>query len=207
MEIIRIPLGVYGANCYIIYSEATKEGVIVDPGGFDDEVVNFIKARDIKINGILLTHGHGDHIGGAKEFKELFNVDIFAHKEEKDILFEPDKNLSSTMTFGPISLEADVFLEDGDLLRYKDLEIEVIHTPGHSPGGVCFKVSNDIITGDSLFLGSIGRTDLYGGDHLTLLDSINEKLMVFNDDIRIHPGHGQASSIGYERKNNPFLRR
>lgn len=205
MRIIRIPAGVYAANCYIIYSKTTKNGIVIDPGGDVDGIVGFIKREDLEVKDIILTHGHGDHIGGVIDLKKALNADVMIHKEDAELLVDGNKNLSATMPMGSIEIEPDKLLEHGDIIEFGDLQAEIIHTPGHTKGCMCIKVGDNIITGDTLFAGSIGRTDLPGGDHETIIRSIKEKLMIYPDDVEVFPGHGGSSTIGREKATNPFL--
>lgn len=206
MKIMRIPAGVYAANCYIVYSENTKDGIIVDPGGDVDDLMGFIERNNLKIKNIILTHGHGDHIGGVIGLKKALNADIMIHKDDQELLIDGNKNLSSTMSIGTVALKADKLLNDGDIIEFGDLKAEVIHTPGHTKGGIALKINNSIITGDTLFAGSIGRTDLIGGSYETIIKSIKEKLMIYPDEVEVLPGHGGTSTIGRERLTNPFLK-
>ena len=205
MKIMRIPVGVYAANCYIVYSETTKDGIVVDPGGDVDDLLGFIERKGLKIKDIILTHGHGDHIGGVIGLKDALKANVMIHKDDHELLIDGDKNLSSTMPIGSVAIEADKLLDDGDTILFGDLEARVIHTPGHTKGGICLKINDSIITGDTLFAGSIGRTDLPGGDYETIIKSIKEKLMTYPDDVEVMPGHGGTSTIGRERVTNPFL--
>ena len=205
MKIMRIPAGVYAANCYIVYSETTKEGIIVDPGGDVEDILGFIERKGLKIDKIVLTHGHGDHLGGVIGMKKSLNADVMIHRDDHELLVDGDKNLSSTMPMGSVEIQADRLLEDGDIIEFGDLKAEVIHTPGHTKGGIALKIKDSIITGDTLFAGSIGRTDLPGGDYDTIIKSIKDRLMIFPDAVEVMPGHGGISTIGRERNTNPFL--
>ncbi|HZK33251.1 MAG TPA: MBL fold metallo-hydrolase [Tissierellaceae bacterium] len=205
MEIIRVTAGVYGVNCYIVYDN-TKEGIVVDPGGDADEILEIIKEKEINIKYIVLTHGHGDHIGGLVELKNTLKVPIMIHGEDRTMLADGSKNLSPTMAMGRVEVEPDILLKDGDIIKMGNQEILVIHTPGHTKGGIALKVQDNIITGDTLFTGSIGRTDLLGGDYSQLIESIKEKLFIYPDETKVYPGHGPSSTIGREKVANPFLK-
>lgn len=206
MKVIRMAAGIYAANCYIVYSEKTKDGIIVDPGGDSDEILDVINERDINIDYIILTHGHGDHIGGVISLINKLKVPLLIHEEDVDMISDANMNLSNIMPSGPVELKPDRLLKDGDIIKFGDLEAEIIHTPGHTKGGISIKVGDNIITGDTLFQGSIGRTDLIGGDYDTIISSIKEKLLIFPDHTIVWPGHGAESTVGSEKRNNPFLR-
>ncbi|NLC03701.1 MAG: MBL fold metallo-hydrolase [Tissierellia bacterium] len=198
--------GIYAANCYIVYSENTKDGIIVDPGGDSDEILDVINERDINIDYIILTHGHGDHIGGVISLINKLKVPLLIHEEDVDMISDANMNLSNIMPSGPVELKPDRLLKDGDIIKFGDLEAEIIHTPGHTKGGISIKIGDNLITGDTLFQGSIGRTDLIGGDYDTIISSIKEKLLIFPDYTIVWPGHGAESTVGSEKRNNPFLR-
>lgn len=201
-----MPAGIYAANCYIVYSETTKDGIVVDPGGDVDQILGIIEKNNIAVQYIILTHGHGDHIGGIVELKAALNVPILIHEGDMELLTDGNKNLSTTMAMGTVEIKPDSLVNDGDILKFGDLEALIIHTPGHTKGGISIKIKDNIITGDTLFAGSIGRTDLLGGDFNTIIKSIKEKLLIYPDDTIVFPGHGEESTIGNEKKHNPFLR-
>lgn len=206
MKIIRIPAGIYAANCYIIFDESTRDGIVVDPGGDVDDLLVSITENKVQVKHIILTHGHGDHIGGVIGLKKALGASVLIHELDKDMLIDGSKNLSTAMSMGSIEIEPDRLIEDGDIVKIGDLNIEVIHTPGHTLGGICLKIGNNLITGDTLFAGSIGRTDLLGGDYDTIIKSIKNKLMIYSDETIVYPGHGTSSTIGKERISNPFVR-
>lgn len=206
MKIERIPAGVYAANCYVIHSEVSRKGVIVDPGGSVEKICAYIEAQQIEPVYILLTHAHGDHIMGIPELKQFYSLRVGIHKEDLEMLADASVNLSNQMMGPDVGISPDFTFEDGDWIRAGDIGIEVLHTPGHSRGGTCFAVEQYLLTGDTLFAGSIGRTDLKGGDYDALIASIGAKLLTRADDMIVLPGHGPASTIGKERFGNPFLR-
>lgn len=206
MKLIRIQAGIYAVNCYIIYSEDTNEGIIVDPGGDVDDILDYVRENNLNIKYLVLTHGHADHIGGLKGLKEALGAIIAIHEDDVDMLKDADKNLSSVMAMGKVELEPDILLREGDILEFGNEKAKVIHTPGHTRGSICLEINDVIISGDTLFAGSIGRTDLYGGDYDTLINSIKDKLMTYPDETKVYPGHGSPTTIGRERKYNPFLR-
>ena len=206
MEFFKIPTGMYAANCYIIYSEITGDGSVVDPGGDIEIILGKIEENNLSIKYIVLTHGHGDHLGGAKKLKEKLNVPVLVHEEDEELVKDANKNLSIIMDFGPVDFNPDILLKDGDAIEFGDLKAKVIHTPGHTRGGICLKINNHLFTGDTLFKGSIGRTDLLGGDYDNIINSIKEKILVLDDDIIVMPGHGESSTILEEKIYNPYLR-
>ncbi len=206
MKVIRIPAGIYAANCYIVYSETTKDGIIIDPGGDADEILKIVNENNLTIKYIILTHGHGDHIGGVIELLQVLKVPLLVHGDDVDMISNAKMNLSNIMPIGAVELNPDKILKDGDIITFGDLEAEIIHTPGHTLGGICIKIGNNLITGDTLFQGSIGRTDLEGGDYDSIIKSIKENLLVLPDDTIVWPGHGVQSTIGIEKRNNPFLK-
>lgn len=206
MKVIRIPAGIYAANCYIIYSETTKDGIIVDPGGDADIILKTIEENNLNVIHIVLTHGHGDHIGGVIDLLNVLKVSLLVHEDDVKMISDAKMNLSNIMPIGAVELNPDKVLKHGDIIKFGDLEAEIIHTPGHTLGGICIKIEDNLITGDTLFQGSIGRTDLEGGDYDTIIRSIKENLLPLPDNTIVWPGHGVQTTIGNEKRNNPFLR-
>lgn len=205
MNIKRFQAGMYAANCYVINSE-NGNAIIVDPAENVFDIIKYIENNSLRLESIILTHGHGDHIGGVLALKENINVPVMVHVEEKEMVEDETLNLSTSMPSGSISFSPDSLLNDGDIIKLGNMEIKIIHTPGHTKGGICLYMEGILITGDTLFQGSIGRTDLYGGDYESLIKSIVDKLMVLPEETIIYPGHGERSSIGYEKRNNPFIK-
>ncbi len=200
----------FAMNCYIYWDEKTKEGVIIDPGAYEDreknEILDYIKSNGIDIKLILNTHGHVDHILGNDWAKKTFNVPLLMHKDDMPLI---DNALKQAEMFGvsfPQPPNPDKFIELEDI-KFSDTTFKIIHTPGHSPGSVCFIDEKEklIFGGDTVFRGSIGRTDLWMGDIDVLLDSIQNKIFKYSDDYVIYPGHMEETTIGEEKEYNPFL--
>lgn len=200
MKIKRLSLGDYAANCYIILDEASDECAIIDPGADSNIIKKALNDMNIdKIKFILLTHGHADHTEAAVDIKKIYNAPIYINEEDYKMM------KSGSFMYGNIHENVDKFIKDGDVLTLGNLKIRVIYTPGHTPGGVSFLVDDVVFTGDTLFSGSVGRTDMLGGDFNTLMNSIKDKLMDLSDNVVVLPGHEGKSSIGKERDTNPFL--
>ncbi|MCM0648793.1 MBL fold metallo-hydrolase [Clostridium swellfunianum] len=204
MLLKRIPAGVYAANCYILMDEETKECAVIDPGGDAEDLTTYIDSIGAKVKYILLTHGHSDHTGAVGALMENYKLPSHISKRDGEFI------LNGEFMFGPLrykgqSVTLNMDLQEDNIYKLGNLEIKVVETPGHSPGGVCFLVQDKLFTGDTLFLRSIGRTDLSGGNFETLISSIRNKLLVLDESITVYPGHGPQSSIKYERDNNPFL--
>ncbi len=199
-------VGPMAANCYIIGCDKTKEAAVIDPGAEGRRIINRLMQLNLKCKYIILTHGHVDHIGALNELSEATGAEVCIHSEDAGMLTSPAQNLSLFMGSLRKYKAADKLLADGDKIQVGEVTLEVIHTPGHTPGGICLKIDgNGIITGDTLFAGSVGRSDFPGGSHNVLINSIKTRLLGFPDDTKVYPGHGPASTIGAEKKFNPFL--
>ena len=197
--------GPLDVNCYVVYDDKTKNGFMVDPGGVSKALTSFIETQHIRIQMIFLTHGHGDHIGGAQEYREKYKAPIYAHKEEAIVLRSAMYNSSSMMFGRPVEFDADRYVTDGEEIPFEGHTIKIIHTPGHSPGGMCILIENWLFCGDTLFAGSVGRTDFPLCSTKALFDGIRQKLFVLDPQTQAFPGHGPATTIGYEKLYNPFF--
>lgn len=205
MKIIRLEVGQLGANCYIVYCEKTLQGMVVDPGGSGSDIIAVLKRENIKVTCIVNTHGHADHIAANDEIKAATGAPVWIHSEDAKMLVSPQGNLSSYIGNQLICEEAGRLLSDGDNITVGELEFTVLHTPGHTLGGICIYGNDVLFSGDTLFEQSVGRTDFPGGSHSQLLSSIKKKLFVLADDTVVLPGHGQSTTIGVERQLNPFI--
>ncbi len=205
MKLIPMEVGGLGTNCYILYCETTKEAAIIDPGSDGDRILRQLTKHNLKPVCIINTHGHGDHIGANTAVKEATGVPVYIHRDDAAMLTSAAKNLSTWLGPGFTCDAADKLLEDGDIVQVGTISMQVIHTPGHTPGGICLKAGDIVISGDTLFAESIGRSDFPGGSHSQLIASIKNRLMTLSDDVTVYPGHGPETTIGWERKTNPFL--
>lgn len=194
-------VGPMAVNCYLVADPNTKDACLIDPGAEPDTIKDLLAREKFNLKFILNTHGHGDHIAA----NGYFDAPIYIHRLDADFLTDSYKNLSSSFGFPLVSPKASKLLEDRDTVNLGEIRLEVIHTPGHTPGSISVKFDKIIFTGDCLFSGGIGRTDFDYGDEKALLRSIKERLLVFADDMIIYPGHGDPSTIGRERRSNPFL--
>jgi len=201
-----ITVGALDVNCYILGCKIHKKAVVIDPGDNSKTILDFIKKNSLKLTHIINTHAHADHVGANGKIKDASGVPILIHKGDADFLVsESNKEMAHFYGVNP-SPKADRLLNDGEIIEIcPDISLKVIHTPGHSPGGICLHHNGFLFTGDTLFANSIGRSDLHGGSHNDLINSIKTKLIILDDKIKVFPGHGPPSTIGEEKQYNPFL--
>ena len=206
-KIYQLVLGPIQTNCYVAVNPEEKAAVVIDPADRGDYIKKCLDDLQVTLKGILLTHGHFDHIEGVRELKESTGAPLYALEQEKDTLSDPKINLAA-MYGKNISLQADEYLSDGQSLTVGGMTFQVIWTPGHTAGGTCYYLASDgvLFAGDTLFHESIGRTDFPGGDAETLLRAVREKLFVLPDDTAVCTGHGIGTTIGHEKTHNPYLR-
>ena len=207
MKITNLPSGPLQVNTYLAVDEDTNKGFIVDPGGYNPALTKMVKDEKIDIEYIILTHGHSDHICGVEAHLNDFpGAKVVAHKDEEPMLHDVRFNFSAE--FGtPCTIDADLYVEDGDTLSVGNMELKFFHTPGHSPGGMCIyaEKENVLFSGDTLFRQSIGRTDFPGCSYEALAEAIHSKLFALPDETQVFPGHMAPTQIGFEKRNNPFV--
>ncbi|TQS74542.1 MBL fold metallo-hydrolase [Ornithinibacillus gellani] len=205
MKIIQKPLGPLGTNCYLLSQH--QEALIIDPGGDADQVIEYLESNQLKPLAILLTHAHYDHIGAVGDLRKHYGLDVYLHANEKDWLMSPELNRSLYFDGVGYTTESPEQLILPGQMKLGSFQFEVLHTPGHSPGSVSFvfKAEQFVVSGDVLFQQGIGRTDLPGGDTQVLVDSIRQKLYKLSDETIVYPGHGAATTIHAEKKQNPFV--
>jgi len=207
------------SNTYILGDKG--EGIVIDPGASHEEILDVVNNQKLKLKYIILTHAHIDHILSMDKLRELTGAKVLVHENDNSLLGDPYGNGSYLFGLNNVFANGDVLLKDGDVLTCGDIKLVIIHTPGHTPGSICIKAEKEklaagesepccnispiIFTGDTLFKMTVGRTDLGKGDYDELMHSLKEKLMTLDDDIIVYPGHGTSTTIGYERKNNPFI--
>lgn len=215
IKIGRMVMGAYQTNCYFLYREGCKDVVVVDPGDRGTHIYSALNRNGFTVRGIFLTHGHFDHIWGVEDLRSAANaaaeaegqeaVRVYALEKERDLLKNVQLNVSD-QTGRPCSTYADVYLKDGQELTLADITFRVIATPGHTEGGCCYYVeeADILVAGDTLFAESVGRSDFPTGNSSLLIRSVQEKLFVLPEDTRVYPGHGDSTTIGHEKRYNPF---
>lgn len=216
IKIGRMVLGVCQTNCYFLYRDGEHDCIVVDPADQGTNIYDALQKNGFRVKGILLTHGHFDHIWGLDALRDAVNaaaesdglepVKVYAHEDERELLRDAHKNVSE-QAGRPCTTYADVYVKDGQEISLAGMSCKVIATPGHTAGGCCyyFPEAGVLVAGDTLFMESVGRTDFPTGSMSTLVRSIKEKLFVLPDDTKVYPGHGERTTIGHEKEYNPFL--
>ncbi len=220
MKMMRIVTGALEENCYLVYEDT--EAVAIDPGADEGKINGALKQQGLTLKMILLTHGHADHIGAVDVLRKQWNCPVAIHKEDADMLTDPSKNLSAFMGEQIVTMGAEILFGNGaqhvpedldgtpaasaEVVRVGDLSIQVIHTPGHTPGGVCYLVDDMLFSGDTLFAGSIGRTDFPGGSYEEIMHSINDVIANLSGVEGVYPGHMQETTLAQEKRTNPYMR-
>lgn len=206
LKIGRIVLGMCQTNCYFVYEEGSSRVIVFDPADKGDYIFNGLKEKGFTVEAILLTHGHFDHIWGVEQLRELSGAKVYAYEGEKELCEDAYLNVSKGAGRA-CTVKADEYVEDGEEITAAGISCRLIATPGHTGGSCCYYFENDkiLISGDTLFQESVGRTDLPTGSMSMLVRSVKEKLLPLPEEVKVYPGHGESTTIGYEKKYNPFL--
>ncbi|MCR3922430.1 MAG: MBL fold metallo-hydrolase [Firmicutes bacterium] len=205
MLIKGMEVGSFAANCYMLACEETREGVLIDPGAEAAQILAMVKEANVNITYIINTHGHFDHTGANEDVRKALGVPLLIHEADGELYSNPTESLTIFSRHETLA-QADRFLQDGQQLHVGKLTVTVIATPGHTKGSICLQVEDSLFSGDTLFAGSIGRTDLPGGSFDEIIPSIMEKLLTLPSHTVVYPGHGPQTTIGEEIEHNPFLR-
>jgi len=198
-------VGPIQSNCYIIGCERTREAAVIDPGGDADRILITLAKDKLRCVYIINTHGHFDHSADNKRLKEVTGAQLLIHHADAPMILHQSTNGGMWGIHVDNSPPPDRYLKEGDIITFGDISLKVLHTPGHSPGGISLVTDKIVFVGDTLFAGSIGRTDFPGGDHEGLLRNVREKIFTLGDDVVVYPGHGPKTTVGRERETNPFF--
>lgn len=208
MRVESLVVGPLEANCYVVGCESSGLAAVIDPGGDAERIRDVLARNEWTPVWVVATHGHIDHIGGIGDLMALLEgpaPEVCIHEADAQMLVDSQMNLSMFAGVEASLPASDRLLGEGDVLRFGEVELQVLHTPGHTPGSICLTAPGVVFTGDTLFDGSVGRTDLPGGSQTQLIESINTRLMTLPDETLVYPGHGPATSIGWQRRSNPFI--
>jgi len=206
LKVEALLVGPLATNCYIAYCEETGEAIIIDPGGDAGRILDHVSREGLKVKFIVNTHGHADHVSADDELRKALKVPLLIHRADLEMLENPDLNLSAFMDEVVKVSRPDRLLEDGDNVEFGRVKLKVIHTPGHTPGSICLLGEDSLFTGDTLFAGSVGRTDIPGGSFRQLMHSLKFRIMPLPDSLKVYPGHGPETILGYEKRANHYLR-
>ena len=205
MILKMLVLGPIQANCYILGCERTKQAAVIDPGGDVDKILMALAKDNLRCGYIINTHGHFDHSAENKHLKEVTGAQLIIHRADAPMIINQAASGEMWGMRVDNSPPPDRYVEEGDLISFGDITLKVLHTPGHSGGGISLLTDKMIFVGDTLFAGSIGRTDFPGGDHESLIQNVREKIFPLGEDIVIYPGHGPKTTVGREKRTNPFF--
>lgn len=205
LKIGKMSIGMCATNCYFIYRENENKVLLIDPPDKGEHIINSLKENQLEVAAVLLTHAHFDHIYGVEEVKKLANVKVYASENEKDICESADLNVSNQVS-RPCVVHPDAYLKDGEMVEIAGIKFQLIETPGHTKGSSCyyFEEAGFLVSGDTLFQDSVGRSDLPTGSMSELIRSIKNKLFVLPENVKVYPGHGDSTTIGHEKKYNAF---
>lgn len=206
MILNMLMVGPLQANCYIVGCERTRQAAVIDPGGDVDQILTALARDQLRLVYIINTHGHVDHTAGNKRLKEVTGAQLVIHESDAPMIM----NLASSGSMWGMKVEnspaPDLYVREEDTITIGDISLKVLHTPGHSPGGISLVTDKVVFVGDTLFAGSIGRTDFSGGDHESLIRGVRSKIFTLGDDVVVYPGHGPETTVGQEKRSNPFFR-
>ena len=207
MKIKKYVVGMIGTNCYLVINEETKETVMVDPGAYPAKVKNAVKEQGLKLKAVLLTHAHFDHIMGLSDVMEDVKVPVYVEEADLPMMTDGESNLSSTYVRGGYRFEEAVPVSDGQQLEIAGFQFRVIHTPGHTKGSCCYYLKDEgvLFSGDTVFYGSVGRTDFPGGSTAEIVRSLHKLVDSLPEETEVFPGHDASTTIGYEKRYNPFV--
>lgn len=205
MEITILTVGPIQTNCYIVNKEGSSFCIVIDPGEEADKIASYIRKKGWKNEGILLTHGHFDHITGVSELVSLVGGKVYAYEGEKELMGDPRQNGSMMMGY-ELAIEPECLLRDGQQFSVAGMDFKVLHTPGHTKGSCCYYAEEEkiLFSGDTIFMESVGRTDFPTGSARELIDSVRNKVLTLPSDVKIYPGHGPETTVAYEMANNPY---
>lgn len=206
MIVQMLTVGPIMANCFIVGCDETKHAAVIDPGDEADRILLSLSEASLTVKYIINTHGHFDHVGGNRRLKEVTGADLLIHPLDAPMLSQLSASAARWGLKSEDSPPPDRELKEEDIIKFGTIQMKVLHTPGHTPGGISLHTGGHVFVGDTLFSGSIGRTDFPGGDYKTLISSIQNKLFILDDDVKVMSGHGPETSIGHEKQTNPFAR-